>query len=356
MKYVGQTFEYLKKNILTVLIAFVMPSAVACFLSTPYWEVAFVTDFVDTPYISVSETFRLMFGDSWQYLWPVVVVAVVQVFGAALLMSVMDRHFRTGRSAVRPVWALINNSIFPIAIGVALMCALSIAWRFVLFGIVMLIQTSAEAMSFAPGAATAVIAAVAVVAFFIHVLMITPMLFWAPMMFIYGYKFRDAAAASYKMLSGQKVFLGLMLPMAICAGIQMLVGFLEVHIAIAITVNFFVFLFTNSYSAAYVMLSFYGISELERRDVRRYAPIVLPRVPEQKPENKEKQEKSEKPEEPVTPSAVKSEETGESETAFKCAPADKSKAKTKQSNKSPSSKNNHRVEKTPTEKEGGGVV
>ena len=319
-----------------------------------------MTGFGETPFLSVSQTFHLMFGDSWQYLWPVAVVCVVQVFGAALLMSAMDRHFRTGKVSIRPVWALINNSIFPIAIGVAIMCAMSIVWRFVLFGIVMLIQTSAEAMSFSPGAATAVIAAVVVLAFVLHVLIITPMLFWAPVMFIYGYRFRDAAAASFKMLSGQKIFWGLLLPMLICAGLQMLIGFLDVHRAVVIIMNFLVFLFTNSYATAYTMLSFYGISDLERRDVKAYKSIVLPRANDRKDDRDDASDKTEKTEKeksekrPASPSSkpkrsVKSSVNNNKPSEIK--PNGKSaRAQTKSANKKVADG------KAPSEKEDGGVV
>ncbi|MDE6401652.1 MAG: hypothetical protein K2L54_03465, partial [Clostridiales bacterium] len=121
MKYLGQTFAYLKKNFWLPVVAMLIPSIVACFLSTPYWEVSFVAAFDYAPYLPASKTFRILFGDSWQYLWPVVVVAIVQVFGSALVMSAIDRHFRTGRLSLRDPVLMINNSVAPIAMGVAVM-------------------------------------------------------------------------------------------------------------------------------------------------------------------------------------------------------------------------------------------
>ena len=276
MKYMGQTFSYLKKNFWLPVVAMVIPSIVACFLSTPYWEVSFVAAFDYDPYLSASQTFRILFGDSWQYFWPVVVVAVVQVFGASLVMSGIDRHFRTGRLSLRDPLRLINNSVFPIAIGVTVMSAASIIWRFLLFGLVMLVQVSADAMALPAGAALAVISALAVGMFIIHGLIITPMLFWAPIMFVYGYRFRDAAATSFKLIAGKKIFRGLFMPMVLLAGVQLLVGFLQAPTAVAYVVNFFVFLATNVYATVYTVLTFYGISELDRRDIEPYRNIPLP--------------------------------------------------------------------------------
>ena len=259
----------------------IIPSIAACLLSTPYMEVTFVTLFGD-PYISAGETFKIMFGDSWRFVWPVVLISIFQVVGASLIMSAIDRHFRTGTLSLKSPMRLLNYSIFPIALGVIVMCLVSILLRFVLFGLVMLVQFTFSAMHAQASAALAAISVISIGMFAVHVLIITSMLYWAPSMFIYGYKFRDAVASSIKLISGKKLFVGLMLPMTFCAMIQLLVGFLHVHIAIACVVGFIVYLFTNVYSTVYVILSFYMISGLERRDVLPYR-MPLPQIPAQKP-------------------------------------------------------------------------
>lgn len=264
----------------------IVPSIAACFLSTPYWEVAFVAGFDYLPYRSASQTFRLLFGDSWQYLWPVIVVAVLQVIAAALVMSATDKHFRTGKLSLRSPWRLINNSVYPIAVGVVIMSVASVILRFLLFGLVSLVQATAGAMALSSGAALATISVVAVAMFVFHVLLITPMLYWAPIMFIYGYKFRDAAALSFKLISGKRLFAGLLMPMLICAGLQLLIGFLQAHAAVRCAVGFFVFLFTNVYVTAYTMVTFYSVSDLDRRDIKPYQNPILPRVRDVKQEGR----------------------------------------------------------------------
>lgn len=292
MKYLSKTFSYLRKNFLLPVLAMLIPSVAACFLSTPYWEVSFVAAFNFEPYRTAGQTFAILFGDSWQFVWPVLIVAALQVFGAAIVMSALDRHFRTGRLSIKSPWRLINISVFPIAIGVVLMSLISIILRMLLFGLVSLVQVILGAMSASGGAALAVISAIAVGLFLLHVLIIIPMLMWAPVMFIYGYKFRDAAATSFKLISGKKLFWGLFLPLMLCAGIQLLVGFLQVHYAINCVVGFFVFLFTNVYATVYIMIAFYEISDLDRRDIEPYRLSdvkisVAPASSEQKSKTKE---------------------------------------------------------------------
>ena len=292
------TFSYLKKNFLLPVLAMLIPAVAACFLHTPYWEVSFVAAFDFNPYRRAGETFLILFGDSWQYVWPVVLVAALQVVGAAIIMSAMDRHFRTGRLSLKSPWRLINISVFPMAVGVALMSAVSVLARLLMFGLVSLVQVTFGAVSAAPGMVLAFISAIAVGVFFLHILAILPMLMWTPVMFIYGYKFRDAAAMSYKMIAGKKLFWSLFLPMLLCAGVQLLVGFLQVHTAISCAVSFVIFLFTNVYTTVYTMIVFYDISDLDRRDIQPYK--LLPATPSA-PAEKAAKEKQQEPAEPKKP-------------------------------------------------------
>lgn len=256
----------------------ILPSIAACLLSAPFWEVSFVTAFDYDPYASVKETFFIIFGDSWLYLWPIVLVSILQAVSASLVMSAIDKHFRTGKLTLRSPTRLLNYSIGPLAVGIAVMSVVSIIWRFVLFGLVSLVQVTSGAIGLNAGATLAIICVLALALFVVHVLIITPVLYWAPIMFIYGYRLRDAAALSFKLISGKRLFMGLLLPMLPCVGIEMLIGFLKVHTAISCAVGGAVFLFTNIYIVVYVILSFYRISDLDRRDISITQRFPLPEI------------------------------------------------------------------------------
>lgn len=346
MKYVASTFSYLKKNFWLPLAVMIIPSVVACFLSTPYWEVSFVTAFDYDPYVSVGKTFNIIFGDSWQYLWPVIVISIFQIVGATLITSAIGAHFRTGRLSLKHPFRLVNTAIFPMTVCVIVMCAVSIVWRFILFGLTLLAGVVCGAIGMPPGAALAVIAVIAVVMFFFHVLMITPMLYWAPVMAFYGYRFRDAAAASFKLIAGKKVFRGLFLPMLLCAAIQLLVGFLDVHVSIARVTSFIMFLVTNAYVPVYIVMSFYKISGLDRRDVLPYElslpspvkPAVTQSAANEPPKTQPSAEKS-KPtpkkqtDKPSQNGAAPKKQYSKTKSASKGAATDKKRKKSVDTNK-----------------------
>ncbi len=257
------------------MLVMLVPATVACFIYSPYDELTFIASFDYKAYIPIGRTFNLMFGESWKFVWPVVVIGVFQVVASSLAMSAIDRHFRTGKLSLRSPARLLNYSIFPLAVCVAIMCVTAIVLRFVLFGLVGLVQVSFKAMGVNESVAFAVICVLAVAVFIVHVLVITPMLFWQPAMFIYGYKFRDAAASSIKLMSGKKLYRGILFPLLIVATVQLIFAFLNLHQSVTYIVGFVTFLITNVYVVVYVIVSFYTISDLDRRDLMPYR-VPLP--------------------------------------------------------------------------------
>ena len=326
-----------------------VPAVAACFLSTPYWEVSFVTGFNYNPYISIRQTFALMFGDAWKYLWPVIVISILQILGASLVMSAIDRHFRTGSLSFKSPFRLINYSVFALLVSILTISIISIILRFILFGLVILVQAILIAAGVGRTVALVIISIIAVAMFVVHVLIITHILYWAPVMFIYGYRFRDAAAASFKLTSGKKLFTGIFLPLLLCAGIQLIVGFLQVPMWATRITNFVLFLFTNVYVTVYVILSFYQISGLDRRDVTYYEFPIPPTVTATATVKKERQDRA--------PAAEESSPEAGNKPAKKPA-RKKSSQKTGSTEngveKKPNSKKNKQSK--PTGEEGGDVV
>ena len=260
------------------------PAIVACFIYSPYDELTFIASMDYKAYRPISQTFNIMFGESWKFVWPVVLIGILQVVASSLIMSAVDRHFRTGKLSLRSPIRLLNYSIAPIAISVAVMCVTAVILRFALFGLVTLVQVSFRAMGANESFAFAVICVLAVAVFIAHIVIITPMLFWAPSMFIYGYKFRDAAASSIKLMSGKKMYRGLVFPLLILAVVQLIFAFLDLHVSVTYIVGFVIFLVTNVYVVAYVIVSFYKISGLDRRDIMPYRVPLPPAPPQPEPE------------------------------------------------------------------------
>lgn len=269
MKYFSATIQYLKKHLWAATIILIIPSVFACVFALPFNEVAFIAEFDYRPF---GQTFKLIFDESWRNFWPVIVVTFLQIVCCSFLISVTDRHLRTGTLFLKSPMRMINYSIFPVTVSVILMCAVSVLFRLILLGMVSLVQAIGVTTGLPIAAATVIISIIAFLLFAAHVIATLPMIYWPPIMFLYGYRFRDAAAASFKMISGRssKLFVGLFIPMLIGAIIQTIVAFCNLPVWAAAIIGFFVFLIVNGYTTVYAVVSFYELGDLERRDFKPY--------------------------------------------------------------------------------------
>ncbi|MCH5350434.1 MAG: hypothetical protein J1F39_00500, partial [Clostridiales bacterium] len=106
MKYLAQTFSYIKKNFFPIFLVMILPSVAACILSAPYWEVSFAAAYNYKPGIPFGKIISVVFNTDWTYVWPVVLTSALQIVASSLIMSAIDRHFRTARMSLRSPFRL----------------------------------------------------------------------------------------------------------------------------------------------------------------------------------------------------------------------------------------------------------
>lgn len=271
VRYLGLTFSYLKKNWWILLLFFLVPAVVQGLLSVPFYEVVYVTQIRGETVSGFNSLFFKLFGDSWTYAWPVILISVLQVISMSFAMGWMERHFRTGvRSLTRPFNAAANM-IKPIIWVVLIVSAISIAWRFVILGATALVREICFLSGATPNATVIILSVVAVILFFVHVWIILPILLWQPIMNEMGYSLRDTASFSFRVMSGKlfRLFIGYILPMGVVLAVTMVVNFTSLPQHAVIIVHSLVHLFTLVYSCAYLMCTAFDVLEFDRRDIKR---------------------------------------------------------------------------------------
>lgn len=270
MKNVKRTAEYLFRAWWFVLPLVLIPSVASGLLSTPFWEVSFLTS-ADVFGMSAKKLFLCLFGDSWESAWPVLIISAVSVLFYSLAIAVVERHFRVGKLSLDHPFKSINTCIWPLAICFIIISLISILWRFVVFGVMALLNLICMESGATKAAAFSVMCIFALILFFVHVLIIMPMLFWAPIMIEYGYGLRDAASSSYRLLSGKFIstYLQFILPIIIFLPITMVLQWLELPRYVYMLVWSAFFILINSYAISYIMTTAFDLLELDRRDVKR---------------------------------------------------------------------------------------
>lgn len=271
MKYFLNAVAYLKKAWWYLILLVLVPSIVAGILSTPFWEVSFLME-RGIVHLTSKELFMLLFGDSWQNAWPVIVIAVVQIIFFSLAVSLTERHFRVGKMSFNHPFRSINNCIWPVALTTGILSVVSILWRFVVYGVTVLISFLGMVMN-APAEMVFVFMCVFALALFVvHLMIITLIVFWPIVMIEYGYGLRDSVVYVFRALNRKfwKIFLSLLLPVIVFIPVVMVLIWLRLPFYGYCIIWSVFFLALNVYSLAFIMTNSFDLLELERRDIQKF--------------------------------------------------------------------------------------
>ena len=181
----------------------------------------------------------------------------------------MEKHFRSGKLMLKEPLKQINNYMLPVLVTFILLSLILALYGALQTGMVTLLHFIISGRGY-PSALNLVIAGILSLALFVLSMWAAcSSMYWTPMMVIYGYSFRDAAAASYRLLDGKifRTMCGLLVPFLIVAVLQTVFSFINnVYVSAALAV--FLYLFLIVYVVSYVMISMFALSGMERRDVK----------------------------------------------------------------------------------------
>lgn len=272
MTYVAKTFSYLVKSLrLSVPIAllpalflgiFLKPLSFITFL--PNYGATFVTSFGDIAWLIFAKY-------SLTYVYPIILIFVSLTLCCALLMSVVEKHFRIGKLMLKAPVQDVNSSLFPVLKTLAVMTGGYLLWKFLLTGITTLLHFIMSGQG-TPTALNIVILAVIIAALFLFLLfIILPSILWAPLMLTFGYSFVDACIEAPK-LTGKavfKLFIALVFPFAVVILLQYVVEFLPLHIVAVKAIAVVEYLFLIIYIVSFMMVAAFDLTGLERRDEKK---------------------------------------------------------------------------------------
>ena len=271
MIYVSKTFSYMRKSFWLLALISLVPALLLGLFVRPMGFISFVPDYASTTVTSYADIAWLIFDRyATVYVYPIVLIFVTLVICMSLALSVIEKHFRTGRLMFKAPLQDINSSLFPTLKMLSVITAAYLLYKFILSGLVTLLHFLISG-SGAPNTVTIVIVAVVVVAlFFLMMFFAVPVLLWTPLMLTFGYSFADAFIAASRMASKAfwKLFLALVLPFVAVILVQCVLELLPLHIAALKAVAAVMYLFVIMYMSALMMVAMFDLTELERRDVK----------------------------------------------------------------------------------------
>lgn len=268
MVYVKETFKYMFRAFF-VLALVCLPAAVLLgIFSKPMATLSYLVSYSDIFVRSFKDVFWMFFNRyATVYFYPLVLIFLSLVFCVSLALSVVEKHFRIGKLMLKAPLRQINNYVIPVLLTFTILSLIMVLYGLVQTGLLTLLHMIVSGKGY-PNALTMVLAVMVSLTLFVLVVFVScSIMYWTPMMVIYGFSFRDAAAASLRLIDHKtgSVLFGVLLPFLIVAILQSLFSFIA-NVYVGCALGAVLYLFLIMYLVCYIMVSMFDLSDMERRD------------------------------------------------------------------------------------------
>lgn len=275
MTYIAKTFSYIKKSFWVLLLIAVVPAVLLGLFVRPMGFITFIPDFAVSSINSYADIAWLIFDrHATIYVYPIILIFVALTVCMALALSVIEKHFRTGRLMLKAPLRDLNSSLFPMLKTLAFMLAAYMLFKFILSGLVTLLHFLIGGAGI-PSTLTVILVSVSIVIVFVLCMYFcVPVIFWAPLMLTFGYSFVDALIEAARMASKAvwRLFAALIFPFVVVALLQCVFELLPLPVYAMKAIAAVLYLFMIMYMSALMPVATFDLSELERRDVKKPYP------------------------------------------------------------------------------------
>ena len=275
MSYIAKTFSYIKKSFWVLLLIAVVPAVLLGLFVRPLGFVTFIPDFAVSAINSYADIAWLIFDrHATVYVYPLLLIFVTLTVCMALALSVIEKHFRTGKLMLKAPLRDLNSSLFPMLKTLAFIIAVYMLFKFILSGLVTLLHFLLSGAGH-PNTLTVILVSISIIiAFVISIYFSVPIMFWAPLMLTFGYSFVDALIEAARMSSKAvwRLFTALIFPLVTVALLQCVFELLPLPIIAMKAIAAVMYLFLIMYISALMPVATFDLSELERRDEKKPYP------------------------------------------------------------------------------------
>lgn len=273
MKYTAKTFQYLKKSFWLIGLLSLPAAIVLGFFAKPMSSVTFIPNYISSEINSFGDMFYLMSnGNSFKYIYPMFLIFFTLLASVSAILSVIEKHFRTGKLAIKKPLSEINNNLIPVLKIILVLTLVMIVCTLLSVALDTLAHYLIAGWGKPNIASMIVVMLISIFFFILFFSLFAPLVFMIPKMSIFGLSFYDSLTAAYDIVSNNKfkIIFGGILPFMIVAFIEFLISFFNVPKFVSVIYSTLFYAFIISYVCSYFMIIIFETSNLERRDLKKY--------------------------------------------------------------------------------------
>ena len=273
MIYLKETFKYLKRSFLPLMLAAIVPAIVLGIFSEPFTVLSFLPLYFSMTPASFFSIFWTMVADfSLRLIFPYVLIGLGLILGLSFALGMVERHFKTGKLGLVAPWNAINNSIISIVSVVPFVFVALFVLFFVQSGLVLGLRHIISGLANLPTVLDSIIVSIVSIVLFLGFLFLTIIFgVWVMVLQTYGYGYVEAFFEARRTVFKHwlKLILGLAIPVFVFTMGQTIYNFLPWHNAVLESIlSVFLHLLIIVYYIAYIAVATYKANGLDRRDIR----------------------------------------------------------------------------------------
>ena len=273
MRIIKKILSYMIKNIWRLLLPVVPSALLLGFFYEPAISLTFIKEYAVTGIDSIADVFALIFSTEWAY-YAIGLPAffVIMVASGSYLLSMVYKHFRTGKISVRTPFVNMNHSVGAIMFAIICLFVVMLIYKF-LFSCLVSLISMITAKTSVPGAAEITLSCLlGIVTYFpVTYLLMYPVL-TSSVMLVYGYRFNEAFSFAIQLRDKPKFYeveLAFMFPIVINAIGSYLLTFLGMPDFINVPIQMVVNTFVLSYFVVFSITVVFDLLQFERLDTRK---------------------------------------------------------------------------------------
>lgn len=271
--YVKKVLYYMFRHFPRVILP-VIPSAVL--LGIFYRQsrtLTFIRDYGQAADVSIGGVFGMLFQPSFVYYFVLVPAFFVAVsFSCSFLLTMVYKHFRTGKLSVRMPMSNVNHGLESVMPTVAIIIVTLLAYKALFACVVSLLSEIFVPDGHPGGAMTAIVTILGIATYVTVIYFAIYPLMTSSFMLVYGYTFKDAISEALR--AGGKndrgaVIVGYSLPFVLNLIVSYIMMATEAPILVVAVADVIIQLFAVTYLTLFSIISVFTQQKIERIDLKK---------------------------------------------------------------------------------------
>lgn len=271
--YAKKVLYYMFRHFPRVVLP-VLPSAIL--LGIFYRQtrsLTFIREYGSATELTIGGVFGMLFNDNLlYYLLLVPAFFLVISFSCSLLLTMVYKHFRTGKLSVRMPMSNVNNGLESVMPTVAIMIASLLAYKTLFACVVSLLSEIFAPAGDPSGGTVALITILGIITYTMVIYFAMYPIMTSSLMLVYGYTFKDAFSEALRMGGHNdrvQLVVGYAVPFVVNLASSYILMGVNAHPAVIMAVNVVIQLFLISYITLFSIISVFTQQKIERVDLKK---------------------------------------------------------------------------------------